>query len=414
VAGLGAFATSGLLLAQGQDAGVQSQPVPIQESQILAAHGLAMAIEGSTLEALAMQRGGATAVRPVAAAPVEIAPDAVTPVAVKPDAVVEPVPVAPGRVAPVVVAPGTVSPTTVPPGAVAPATVAEFAVEPGTVAPAGDAPGAPVAVKPGAVAPVAVKPGAVAPVAVKPVAPVAGAPAAVAPAAVKPAGGTIATGPGSGVVSHEPYGSDAGPGGNTRTRPRTAVATDAGTPNAVVPAEVSRAAVDPSVMELHRHATRAFEASDRLIKEAAKAGTEKRTARFQAAAARYAATLRELSDQHDRITTTPILVLNHGVKEALDALELRRMVRTMASPDTPAARALLSQASELETESLQTVERVLSAGKAGASADANALGIKEAAAGQGIPLQTIAMQASDVVLAIQDLTRERPPADNEK
>jgi len=169
-------------------------------------------------------------------------------------------------------------------------------------------------------------------------------------------------------------------------------------------------------MELHRHATRAFEASDRLMKEAAQAGTEKHASRFQVAAARYAATLRLLSEQHDRIGTTPILLLNHGVKEALDSMELRQLARTMGSSDSPAARALLSHAREMETGSLQAVEGVLSAGKSGARAEANAnaLGINEAAAGQGVPLQTIALQASEVVMAIQDLTRDRPPAGNEK
>jgi len=394
VAGLGAIATSGLLLAQGQDAGAQGQPVTVLEPQILVAHGLAMAIEGSTLEALATRRGGAV-------------------------------------VTPVVVAPGTVVPDTVPPRAIPPAAVSEFVVEPGAVAPAGDAPvpaavapaapvavtpAAPVAVKPAApaaVAPAAVVPAGDAPAAVAPVAvaPAAVAPVAVAPAAVPPAGTTTAgAGGGAGTTSHEPYGSDAGPRRTGGLGPRTTEAIAAGVPNAVVPVAGSRAAADPGAMELHRHAMRAFDESDRLLKEASQAGSEGRAARFQVAAIQYAATLRLLSkQQNDRLGTTPVLVLNHAVKEALTAMELRQLVRAMGSADSPAGRALLSHARDMETRGLEAVEGVLSPRQT-----ASGPAITGEPSGQGVPLRTLALQASEVVMALQSLTGELPPTGKEK
>jgi hypothetical protein len=166
-------------------------------------------------------------------------------------------------------------------------------------------------------------------------------------------------------------------------------------------------------MELHRRAMRAFDASDRLIREAAQAGNEGPASRFQVAAVRYANTLRLLSEQDDRIGTTPVLVLNHGVKDVLDSMELTQMARLMGSSDSPGGRALLAHAREMASEGLRAVDGVLSAGSPGSREGANRPGPNVEAGGQGGPIRTLALQASEVVMAIQELTGERQPARKE-
>jgi hypothetical protein len=111
-----------------------------------------------------------------------------------------------------------------------------------------------------------------------------------------------------------------------------------------------------------------------------------------------------------------IVVLNHAVQEALDSLQLKQLVRLMGSSETPAGRALLDHAREMETESLTTVEAMLSAGKSGSrtNTDPDATATSNAARGQGEPLQRLALQASDVVMAISELTSDRAPVGTEK
>jgi hypothetical protein len=362
---LGAFATSGLHLAQGQDAGAQGRPVKIPESQILAAHGLAMAIDGSTLEALALRRGGGVS----------------------------------GVGAPSTVGPGGGGPST---GTGAGGAVggtggavsrAPFATGEATRATGASGPGGGATVGTGAGGAVGTG-----------------------------AGGTVGTGGGGavgtgaggagGTVSRAPYGRDDDLRGAGGASTRTAGAIGAGAPNAAGLAEGSRASLDPSAMELHRRAMRAFDASDRLIREAAQGGNEGPASRFQVAAVRYANTLRLLAEQDDRIGTTPVLVLNHGVKDVLDSMELTQLVRLMGSSDA-GGRALLAHAREMEAEGLRAVDGVLSAGSPGSREGANRPGPNVEAGGQGGPIRTLALQASEVVMAIQELTGERQPARKE-
>jgi hypothetical protein len=355
---LAAVAMGGLLFAQGQTASVQGRPDQGQEAQILVAHGLAMAIEGSTLDLLAMQRGRGAST-------------------------------------------GT------------------------------------------------------------------------------DLGGT-GTGAG-GTVTRAPYGSDE----DFRPSDRTAGAVGAGTSNPAGLTGRGRVSSDPWAVELHRHAMQAFEASDRLIKQAPQGDIKGPASRFQVAAVRYATTLRLLSELQDRSGTvvrpvlgqvpetpvgpspgtgtgalaTPgvtakrvveagvgdttdlgrdaaggpnvlgtqpavrvtigamppsIVVLNHAVKEALDSLQVKQMVRLMGPSDSPARRALLAHARDMETKSLVGVESVLSAGKSGSRMGANAVGTSKEAGGQGGPISMLAMQASDVVMAISELTRDQPPVGKAK
>jgi len=150
----------------------------------------------------------------------------------------------------------------------------------------------------------------------------------------------------------------------------------------------------------------AFEASDRLMKQAVQEGSKDRSSRFQAAAARYAASLRVLSEQGGIGGTTPVVVLNHGVKEALESMQLKQLVRTTGISESPAGRALLAHAREMDTASKQAVESVLSAGKSGSNDQAIALGASNEAGGQGGQLRTLALQASEIVMALDELTGE--------
>jgi hypothetical protein len=374
IAGLAAFAAGSLLFAQGQDTGANGRPADkVREAQIVVAHGLAMASEASTLDSLAMRRTGPVAVPRTTSG---IGPD--------------------------------------------------------------------------------------------------------------DRGATTGTGPG-GTVSRAPYGSDDNGRGTAGESARRASATGTGASNPAGPTDIGRPTSDPTATELHRHAMKAFDASDRLLKQAPQGDPEGPGARFQAAAIRYATTLRSLSEQNargvtvvgpvlERVPETPvgpspgtgtgalstpgvtadrvveagvgdttnigrdaaggpnvvgaegavtvtigarplsIVVLNHAVKEALDSMQLRKMVRLMGSSDSPAGRALLAHAREMETASLTAVEGVLAAGKSGSrtGANPNAVATDNPAGGQGERLQQLALQASDVVMAISELTSDRAPVGTEK
>jgi len=124
--------------------------------------------------------------------------------------------------------------------------------------------------------------------------------------------------------------------------------------------------------QLRGHARRAFQASERLLRQAEDAGAG--ADRFFAAANRYAATLRTLGD-----TATPpgelggpppvapaefaagvvdpgtISLINHSMKEALDALQLKRMVRALGE-SSQASRALMTHAQQMDDESWQTID----------------------------------------------------------
>lgn len=242
--------------------------------------------------------------------------------------------------------------------------------------------------------------------------------------------------------------------------------------------ETKGAVLDPSAMELHRHAMYAFDVSDRLLRQATQAGKASRASRFQAAATRYAKSLRQMAEQNvdpgdvvpgadpgqtsalPPITTptpgitatqppggattarpdadagvtidarrsaaakrargvssfagamnessiTAIAVLNHGVKATLDSLQLKMTVRMMNAADTPDGRALLAHARELEAKGILAIEGILTASTTRPREGAAAPGAGGVAGSQGRAIQDLAIQAHDIVLAIDELSGER-------
>jgi len=125
--------------------------------------------------------------------------------------------------------------------------------------------------------------------------------------------------------------------------------------------------------QLQQHARNAFEASERLLGQASNGGSG--TERFYRAANRYATTLRTLGgvssgrgggataattsgtggDSMHGGDLTSITLINHGVKEALDALQLKQMVR-MIGAETTAGRALMDHARQMDGESAQAID----------------------------------------------------------
>jgi len=145
-----------------------------------------------------------------------------------------------------------------------------------------------------------------------------------------------------------------------------------------------------SAEQLRQHAQRAFEASDTLLRKAASKGGS--SERFYRAANRYATTLRSLGGQALRrggasgddnntgastglgggamsgADLTSVTLINHGVKEAIDSLQLKQMVRSMGE-EGEAARALLDHARQMDSESQQAIQGLSNgvAGRSGAS-----------------------------------------------
>jgi hypothetical protein len=134
--------------------------------------------------------------------------------------------------------------------------------------------------------------------------------------------------------------------------------------------------------QLQQHARRAFEASESLLRQAQNGGGE--TERFYRAANRYAATLRTLGgassgrggagggvsaataantggDSMNGIDLTSMTLINHGVKEALDSLQLKQMVRMMGG-ETAAGRALMDHARQMDAEGQQAIDALAMGG----------------------------------------------------
>jgi len=131
-----------------------------------------------------------------------------------------------------------------------------------------------------------------------------------------------------------------------------------------------------SAEQLQQHARNAFEASEKLLGQAANGGGE--SERFYRAANRYATTLRTLggasagrggagggvsatttsgtgADTMSGVDLTSVTLINHGVKEALDSLQLKQMVRMMGR-ETAAGRALMDHARQMDAESRQAID----------------------------------------------------------
>jgi len=86
---------------------------------------------------------------------------------------------------------------------------------------------------------------------------------------------------------------------------------------------------------------------------------------------------------------TSVAAINHAIKEAIGAFRLRQAIRTMGSTDSPAAQALMTHAREMDTQSRSIISVI-----------ANEGGVS----GVG-PIQTLAQQANDVILALQGINR---------
>jgi len=124
-----------------------------------------------------------------------------------------------------------------------------------------------------------------------------------------------------------------------------------------------------SSAHLQQHARSAFHASEMLLRQAENAGGG--TERFYRAANRYATTLRALGgslsgagtpattgaggDFMNGFDLTTVSLINHGVKEALDSLQLKQMVRMMGG-ETEAGRALMDHARQMDAESRQAID----------------------------------------------------------
>jgi len=89
------------------------------------------------------------------------------------------------------------------------------------------------------------------------------------------------------------------------------------------------------------------------------------------------------------IDPSSVAAINHGVKEALGAFRIRRMVRSMGSTDSPSAQVLMTHARDMDTKSRAIVTSVANEG---------------GATGSG-PIQVLAQQANDVILALEGLGR---------
>lgn len=321
-------AMSGVLLAQsqssdqpkqrsggGQEAGREVNPGG-QDAQMLVAHGLAMAIEGSTLQGIAMQSGGQ----------------------------------------------GGAAGSTRGSGAGASGT-SGLGGNPGTGGANTVIPGAGLSTPGGTVA---VTPG----------------------AGLATPGGTVADVSATGTLAVGGRGAGATPGAGGAGAGATPGAGGAVTGAAGTAAPGAGVGGRPMMMpgqsaeQLREHARRAFEASDKLLRQAA--GTGGSTDRFYRASNRYATTLRSLGGQAsarggsggDAATSgmgavamsgadlTSVTLINHGVKEALDSYQIKQMVRHMGDQGE-AARTLMDHARQMDSESQQAIQALAGAGADG-------------------------------------------------
>jgi hypothetical protein len=143
--------------------------------------------------------------------------------------------------------------------------------------------------------------------------------------------------------------------------------------------------------QLQQHASRSFEDSERLFREAApRAGdADSPTHRYLTAAHAYARSLESAvgwrggmgvggagearsggaTDGFDPQTTC---LINHGVKEVLDACKLKKMCRMMGQ-DAEGTDVLRQHAQQMQNEGRQLIDRLASTGQ-GASGTAGASG----------------------------------------
>jgi hypothetical protein len=183
-----------------------------------------------------------------------------------------------------------------------------------------------------------------------------------------------------------------------------------------------------SARQLLDHSRRAWEASDRLLRQAADQGgsTEQR---FHKATLLYVMTLRAVGSPATYAAggsgrnagsavgtgaapagrgggvlggsdVSTVALINHAVKEALDSVQLRRMVHRMGSSESPAARALLAHAQEMDRESQQALRGLLGSGAVGRAN--GGVGGADLDGGAG-SIQVLAQQAQELVQVIREI-----------
>jgi hypothetical protein len=84
-----------------------------------------------------------------------------------------------------------------------------------------------------------------------------------------------------------------------------------------------------------------------------------------------------------------VAAINHEVKEAIGAYRIRQMLRAIGSTDSPAAQFLMTHAREMETHSRSAIQAIAN---------------EAAATGPG-PIQALAQQANDLIRALQGFGR---------
>jgi hypothetical protein len=172
-----------------------------------------------------------------------------------------------------------------------------------------------------------------------------------------------------------------------------------------------------SAAQLRQHARQAFEASDKLFREAGRDVAAKGVApvqpgqgnrnneltgspidRFYTAANEYASTLRRVGDQGGDMAS--VALINHALHEVLDAHHLRHATSS-AGMDSTAGRMLLEHARQMDHEGRRVLETFASARNADAGAAKP--GQDQGGAARPASVRTLVHQAREIVRALDDL-----------
>ena len=197
----------------------------------------------------------------------------------------------------------------------------------------------------------------------------------------------------------------------------------AGQPSSEAAASAPPMAGSSPASMLRQQAARSFQASNDLLGQANPAAGPDQN--FSEAARIYAATLKSLGSQpasptgagrtgtavpevaglpESRPVGAPaastigatelasIALINHGVKDALGAMKIKQMARSMGSSTSPAAQQLLAHARQMDDGSRSTIRSIVG-GAAGT-------------VGPGGVVEALAQQANQLVQAIQALNPE--------
>jgi hypothetical protein len=170
-----------------------------------------------------------------------------------------------------------------------------------------------------------------------------------------------------------------------------------------------------SAAQLRQHARQAFEASDKLFREAGRGVAAKGVEpvrpgqgnrnneltgspidRFYTAANEYASTLRRVGDQGGDMAS--VALINHALHEILDAHHLQHATST-AGMDGAAGLVLLEHARQMDQEGRRALETFASE----RNADAANAGQNQGGAGRPASVRTLVHQAREIARALDDL-----------